>query len=593
MVRAVGGLKSGADRLNLSDIYFLARRFENILISIEQTLTDIDATLLEQLSHAYKFLHSTLLTELSANQQDLSDVLAQAESVLNYLENRLNSQEELLAIAEPEVNTLKVLFDRDLVQALERLDIASISPASPQRAGEIAMQIEILLSLGEVLEISELVAIATIAQASLQTYPQSAQIIGQMALAGFRAVKENRFEGSTALTQAGQIQHSDPFRLLPESVLEQTQEEDSLFFLLEEILNDESVESVDGVEKVSLKESECLAACEQLPTQRAEEAATLELRLKTTKLFVWQGEFMVFTLAYDNIEEYLLPKIEQIVKSEGKRFLSWRERLLPVYLLSELLSVNSFFPPTNRDREATEVSSLNESIAPMLIIAINSQLLALEIAIDCLVTDPEIIIKNFDATLAPSTYFFGCTTLSGNRLLPVIDVAVLVSQQIEQYKTNLDVTSLSDSLSAAIAYKIGASQAALLEESSQLSTILVVEDSLTWRQFLVFTLHKAGYRVLQAQDGQEGFKQLQQNPAVRLVICDLEMPNLNGFGFLICCRQDPQLAKIPAIVLSNYSSEQHRQLAMQLGANAYFTKPYDEPEFLAAIAFLLEQTKVN
>ncbi|NJP21555.1 MAG: response regulator [Hydrococcus sp. CRU_1_1] len=175
----------------------------------------------------------------------------------------------------------------------------------------------------------------------------------------------------------------------------------------------------------------------------------------------------------------------------------------------------------------------------------------------------------------------------------MIDVAVLVSQQIEQYKTNLDVTSLSDSLSAAIAYKIGASQAALLEESSQLSTILVVEDSLTWRQFLVFTLHKAGYRVLQAQDGQEGFKQLQQNPAVRLVICDLEMPNLNGFGFLICCRQDPQLAKIPAIVLSNYSSEQHRQLAMQLGANAYFTKPYDEPEFLAAIAFLLEQTKVN
>jgi chemotaxis protein histidine kinase CheA/ActR/RegA family two-component response regulator len=584
LIRAVGGLKSGADRLNLSDIYVLARRFEEVLKAIEQTPSNIDTMLSEQLWQAHRCLHLTLLTQLSTNQHDLGDVLAQAESVLSYLENRLNPRSqvegELIEIDEPEVDTIKALFERDVVQALERLEVALRSPDSVQKVGEIATQLEILLSLGEVIEISEFVAIATVALTSLQANPQIAQTIGQMALAGFRAAMEHL----TVPTQSEAIQRSEPLVLSPEPISEQ-ESEDSLFLLLEESLNDEPIESLNSADN---------ARIEELPTQIEEEAAILELRLKTTKLFVWQAEFMVFTLAYDNIEEYLIPKTEQIVKSNGQRFLSWREQVLPVYRLSDLLSVNDSFIPT-KDTQKDETFSPNKSTRPMLVIKLDSQLLALEIAIARLVTEPEIVIKNFDATLAPSSYFFGCTTLSGDRLLPVIDVVVLLTQQVEQYQTYLDfdVTTLSDSLSAAIAYKIGASQAAILEESSQLPTILVVEDSLTWRQYLVFTLHKAGYRTLQAQDGQEGFKQLQQNPTVRLVICDLEMPNLNGFGFLICCRQDPQLAKIPAIVLSNYSSEQHRQLAMQLGANAYFTKPYDEPEFLGAIASLIEQTKVN
>ncbi|MCU0533185.1 MAG: response regulator [Hydrococcus sp. Prado102] len=592
LVRAVGGLKSGADRLNLSDIYFLARRFENVLRSMEQTPADIDTMILEQLWHAHRCLHLTLLTQLSTNKHDLRDVLAQAESVLSYLENRLNPQsqiEEFLAIAEPEVETIEVLFDRDVVQAINRLEAALLSPTSVQ-IGEIAMQIEVLLSLGEVLEISEFVAIATVALTSLQTNPQIAHTIGQMALTGFRAAREKVLGGDLSALPPSELQHSEPFMLSPESLLEQ-EREDSLFVVLEESLNNEPINSVDSIGESQIDNSNRLSVSEELEGQIAG-SATLELRLKTTKLFVWQADFMVFTLAYDNIEEYLIPKIDRIVKSEGQRFLSWREQVLPIYPLFELLSANDSFLPSNRDRVAN-VSSLDESTSPMLVIKLDAQLFALEIAIERLVTEPEIVIKNFDATLAPSSYFFGCTTLSGNRLLPVIDVSVLLAEQIGQHQNHLDLTTLSDSLNAAIAYKIGASQAAILEESSELPTILVVEDSLTWRQYLVFTLHKAGYRALQAQDGQEGFKQLQQNPTVRLVICDLEMPNLNGFGFLICCRQDPQLAKIPAIVLSNYSSEQHRQLAMQLGANAYFTKPYDEPEFLAAIASLIKQTKVN
>jgi chemotaxis family two-component system sensor histidine kinase/response regulator PixL len=67
------------------------------------------------------------------------------------------------------------------------------------------------------------------------------------------------------------------------------------------------------------------------------------------------------------------------------------------------------------------------------------------------------------------------------------------------------------------------------------------------------------------------------------------MPNMNGFEFLSHRRTDPQISKIPVVMLTSRSSEKHRQLAMHLGAKHYFTKPYIEQEFLAAIKNILSQ----
>ena len=69
--------------------------------------------------------------------------------------------------------------------------------------------------------------------------------------------------------------------------------------------------------------------------------------------------------------------------------------------------------------------------------------------------------------------------------------------------------------------------------------------------------------------GGEALEQLQQSSSIQLVICDIEMPNMNGFEFLTQRRRAPQLLKIPVAMLTSRSSDKHRQLAMQLGANAY------------------------
>ena len=96
---------------------------------------------------------------------------------------------------------------------------------------------------------------------------------------------------------------------------------------------------------------------------------------------------------------------------------------------------------------------------------------------------------------------------------------------------------------------------------------------------------------MQAKDGREALEQLQQNLGIKLVICDVEMPNMNGFEFLGQRRLNQQLMSIPVAMLTSRCSEKHRQLATHLGASAYFTKPYIEQQFLETIEKMIANQK--
>ena len=116
-----------------------------------------------------------------------------------------------------------------------------------------------------------------------------------------------------------------------------------------------------------------------------------------------------------------------------------------------------------------------------------------------------------------------------------------------------------------------------------------MDDSAAMRRTLALSLEKAGYRVVQAKDGKEALEQLQKLNNISLVICDIEMPNMNGFEFLGQRRRYPELGKIPVAMLTSRSNDKHRKLATHLGANAYFTKPYIEQKFLQSIHNLIKE----
>ncbi|HEY9596905.1 MAG TPA: response regulator, partial [Cyanophyceae cyanobacterium] len=349
----------------------------------------------------------------------------------------------------------------------------------------------------------------------------------------------------------------------------------------------------------------------------------LPLTLTIAKLLVCFIGSSVLALPSDSVEEIVVPKTGQVKESGSQRFLQWRGYIVPAYRLTDLLEYNCPLPDTSPSKALIAVPSPQDWELPMLVIRQDQHILALEI--DRLVTEQELVIKPFGSTLAPPGYTYGCTILGDGSLIPVIDAAALLEQLLGQHGgvstasslpevmkslpiTVTEAESFTTELTEASATPVGSAHPSRTEGSSpdgsvvvkktkaaiaalKAPTVLVVDDAVALRRTLALTLERAGCQVLQARDGREAIEQLQQSPSVKLVVCDIEMPNMNGFEFLSYRRQDPQLSKIPVAMLTSRSNDKHRWLAMQLGATAYFTKPYLEQEFVAAIKQIIEQGK--
>jgi chemotaxis family two-component system sensor histidine kinase/response regulator PixL len=296
-----------------------------------------------------------------------------------------------------------------------------------------------------------------------------------------------------------------------------------------------------------------------------------------------------FALPSDSIAEILIPQPDQVKLSGGNRFLLWQEQIVPAHRLSELLSYACPLPTAVPNQALASVPAPEEWAPPMLLIEQDRQFLAIEV--DRLVTEQELVIKPLGAAITSPGYIYGCTILGDGSLIPVIDAVALLDLFMSKTQTGVSAATQANLLAPPETADSSSMDADTPPSSPRQKdiapTLLVVDDSITVRQTLMLTLQKAGYQVLQARDGREAIDQLQRNSTVGLVICDIEMPNMNGFEFLSYRRQDPVISKIPVVMLTSRSSEKHRQLAMYSGANGYFTKPYIEQEFLAAIKELI------
>lgn len=118
--------------------------------------------------------------------------------------------------------------------------------------------------------------------------------------------------------------------------------------------------------------------------------------------------------------------------------------------------------------------------------------------------------------------------------------------------------------------------------------VLIIDDSVVVREMLSMTFKKAGYQVEQARDGQDAWEQISNGLPCDLLLCDIEMPRMNGLELLAKMQQDDRLSKLPVAMVTSRGAEKHRKIAADLGARAYFTKPYLEDELLSAAEKLIE-----
>ncbi|HEU4575274.1 MAG TPA: response regulator [Chitinophagaceae bacterium] len=112
--------------------------------------------------------------------------------------------------------------------------------------------------------------------------------------------------------------------------------------------------------------------------------------------------------------------------------------------------------------------------------------------------------------------------------------------------------------------------------------ILVIEDSDEIRDNTAEILELANYRVFTAANGKEGIE-IARKEKPDLIICDIMMPVLDGYGVLHLLHQNPELRNTPFIFLTAKSERNEMRKGMELGADDYITKPFDETELLHAI----------
>jgi len=119
--------------------------------------------------------------------------------------------------------------------------------------------------------------------------------------------------------------------------------------------------------------------------------------------------------------------------------------------------------------------------------------------------------------------------------------------------------------------------------------ILIIEDNPEMRDNTCEILELANYQVLAAENGKEGVK-LAQSREPDLIICDIMMPELDGYGVLHLLGKDEKTANIPFIFLTAKSEKEDHRKGMTMGADDYITKPYDDVELLNIIEIRLRKS---
>jgi two-component system, chemotaxis family, sensor histidine kinase and response regulator PixL len=314
------------------------------------------------------------------------------------------------------------------------------------------------------------------------------------------------------------------------------------------------------------------------PTQGTTFSLQLPLTLMTARLLVCQVGPTIYGFLSDEVERVLLPQTHQIESATGQAIFHWQQGAadcpVPVHPLANLITYGLTLPPIAQYELTAPV--LNSHTHPLLLLQVTDGLIGIQV--DQIVGEQELVIRPISTAITPPVYIYGCSILADGRLMLVIDGAALVKPPYGQdgHKT---LTHRSRTAEAKLDL--------LPIHPPSVKRVLVVDDSITIRQTLAASLKGSGYEVLQAQDGLDAIAQLQQQPNIQLITCDVEMPRLNGFEFLMRYRQDAGLPQVPVVMLTSRTSEKHRQLALQLGATAYMTKPYINQEFISEIAHLM------
>lgn len=118
---------------------------------------------------------------------------------------------------------------------------------------------------------------------------------------------------------------------------------------------------------------------------------------------------------------------------------------------------------------------------------------------------------------------------------------------------------------------------------------LVVDDSGAIRKVERKYLEEMGFEVLEAENGEEALKVVEENPDIDIILLDWHMPVMNGYEFLVKLRSNPQWSHIKVMMVTTENQQKSVIDAIMAGANEYLMKPFDKEMLETKIRYLLEE----
>ncbi len=269
----------------------------------------------------------------------------------------------------------------------------------------------------------------------------------------------------------------------------------------------------------------------------------------TSTLLIRTGE-SIYALPATMIEQILDLREKPLQALQAAEHYVWQGHQYTYRYLPHLLG------DTNRQASVQRQT-------PILLLRAGTQRVALHV--DELLGNQEVVVKNIGPQLARVPGVDGATVLGDGRIVLIINPPALLNRM------HTTPTALTTETT-----------------TEHRPCILVVDDSLTVRKITGRLLSREGFEVRVAKDGIEAMESLfEQCPDA--VVTDIEMPRMDGFELIRNIRNESQFDHLPIIVITSRTADKHRQHALELGANHYLGKPYDDVELIN----LLEKHKTT
>jgi two-component system chemotaxis sensor kinase CheA len=284
----------------------------------------------------------------------------------------------------------------------------------------------------------------------------------------------------------------------------------------------------------------------------------LRSTVATLNVMLFDVQGLIHALPLEAIEKTLLIRPQDVYSLEGRATITVDGQPIALVKMTDLLEL-----PDLEEKQQQKRQRQVEKVTSAILLNLDGDRLAFEV---------ERLREVLDVVLKPQSKLLKrVRNVVGATILGTGDVCMILNPN-DLIKT---VQKSNQTIGAMAPVDLEGDQPAL-----QKPVILLVEDSIAVRTQEKRVLEKAGYEVVIAVDGLEGYNQVRSGRHFDAVISDVQMPNMDGLQFTAKVRQHPEYRELPIMLITSLASEEDKRRGAQAGANAYIVKDQFNQELL-------------